>query len=56
MFADNASDSQAEQKEAYRAESSEVCDWAGGMPPSKHGVLNQCCFNIDPASTTLAHH
>ena len=24
--------------------------------PSKHGILTQCCFNVGPASQTLAQH
>ena len=27
-----------------------------GLPPSKHDTLNQCWFNVGPASATLAQH
>ena len=32
-----------------------TCLRAGALP-SKHGAMKQCCFNVGPASQTMAQH
>ena len=43
----------AAQQQANIGSMSRVC-W--GTYPNKHDTLNQCCFNVGPASKTVAQH
>ena len=43
---------------ASRHKTANNCWFTVGLPsiPSKHDALKQCCFNVDPTSSTLGQH